>query len=96
MLLEFALIPCPTRYFDVAWVAARRLVAGDDEGVLSVWEWKGDGTLEQVTTLAEHDDMVSSVDVVSTSYDNCAVHTRTVRMVVYETVCRLLYLPCWT
>ena len=70
----------PTRHCGVAWVAARRIVAGDDEGVLSVWEWKGDGTLERVTTLAEHDDMVSSLDVVSTRHNTVTLHALTVRV----------------
>jgi WD40 repeat protein len=59
----------------LCWIAPRRIVAGDDAGVLSVWEWKGDGSLERVATFAEHDDVVSSLDadasgkVLSSSYD---------------------------
>jgi len=48
---------------DVKWIDERRLVSGCDTGAVSVWDWRGDGTLEQTGEFLEHDDMINGLAV---------------------------------
>lgn len=47
----------------VKWLGARAVATGSDCGSIFRWDWKGDGTLQQVAELDEHDDMVRSLDL---------------------------------
>ena len=42
----------------VQWVGERRLVSACDTGAVNLWDWRGDGTVEQTGEFMEHDDMV--------------------------------------